>query len=143
MKKRKKPTILYLATLFIVLVLSTVLSGCGNRNKELEGMWQVISATHEDLDGNITDLATIGTMPVHNATFIFSDNLSVYSESGDVSNWSYKYKDNVLELKTEGDAGIYTCECTGDRLILTSFTMQSVGDDGGGTDELRIELVKQ
>lgn len=144
-RRVKKPSRICLIALVIMVALATVLSGCGNRNKEIQGTWKAVKATHEDLDGSITDLATVGALPVHNSTFVFSDNLTVYSDSGEVSEWSYKYKDDDIGLKTEGSELFFTCEYTGDRLILTTITTMSVGGDGdqNSTDEIRIELVRQ
>ena len=141
----KKPSIICLIALVIMVALSTVLSGCGNRNKEIQGTWKVVKATHEDLDGSITDLATVGTLSVHNSTFVFSDNLTVYSDSGEVSEWTYNYKDDGIKLESEGSALSFTCEYTGERLILTTITTMRVGGDGdqNGMDEIRIELVRQ
>ena len=144
-RRVKKPSKKSLIALVILVVLSTVLSGCGNRNKEIQGTWQVVKAIHKDLDGSITDLATIGVLPVHNSTFVFGDNLTVYPDSGEVSEWSYTYKDDHIKMKTEGDELLFTCEYFGERLILKTITMMSVGDDArkNGTDELRVELVRQ
>ena len=137
----KKLVIKKVFVLLSVLMMVTCMVGCGDDNKLLQGSWEVTEATYRDLDGKISTLQKSGLLQVQkNTTFVFQDDLTVSSQGSSMI-WSYKYKDGFLELETAGAVQGYSCECTGNRITLTTFTQQAVGDSGG-TDLVTIVLQK-
>ena len=135
----KKSYIKKLFALIIMFVVLTLLTGCGNDNKLIQGRWEVTEATYKDLDGKISVLEKNGTLPVlKNTVFDFQDNLTVSSQ-GTSMIWSYKYQEGHLEIEAAGEKQGYSCEYTGNTITLTAFYQQAVGGSGG-TDLVTIVL---